>query len=675
MGNRGTPTARYLRDLARRLRRRATPQLPNPARPPHPPPVGIAAVAELLGGPGGRWHCFGLWRAPPPARRPAPASVTIVQPKLRRSAGSTPPRKEGCHTTRCTLSACMRGVTECRVSRRPPIPLVIKASCRVLRFIMEVPERAECENAEQLRRSGPLICGGAVGSSFSVDCGRLHRCFGRANQPDRAQSSRTAHVGTVCRADIVWALRPSGMKTRAGLCRLDNPAMRITIGIKIFGIAVGLLILMSVVALLSMRMTRTVDDQLVIIDHNYFPAYVALAQANIRSVEESAYVRRLLLATAEPSDNTAKVNDLRQRIANAGKASDEQIAAARQHINEQIADPLDFDDNIALARLDVRIEGLQEERQRYEAVLGKLLPAAEADNQVLATELLAELDDWRDDFDRKIDAARGEMRRLAGAAIVGTRAYQRHVVQIGLALLAIAALLGIIVAAAVTLGLVRPVRRLLAGTAAVEGGALDTVVPITSRDEIGRLTQSFNSMVGELRIKAQIRETFGKYVDPRIVAGLIDRPELTDPKGSRREMTILFCDMKGFTTFSEGMTPAALVAVLNRYMTVMSEPVRRHSGIIDKYIGDAIMAFWGPPFTGADEQARLACLAALDQVAGFAAFRAELPDLIGFKRGFPEIDIRIGIATGDVVVGRIGSEANRNFKDFGETVNLACVVA
>jgi adenylate cyclase len=428
---------------------------------------------------------------------------------------------------------------------------------------------------------------------------------------------------------------------------------------------------MAVVALLSMRMTRTVDDQLVILDHNYFPAYVALAQANISSVEESAYARRLLLATAERSDDTGKVDDLRQRIANTGKASDEQIAAARQHINEQIADPLDFDDNIALARLDVRIEGLQEERQRYEAVLGKLLAAAEADNNVLATELLAELDDWRDDFDRKIDAARSEMRRLAGAAIVGTRAYQRHVVQIGLALLAIAALLGIIVAAAVTLGLVRPVRRLLAGTAAVEGGALDTVVPITSRDEIGRLTQSFNSMVGELRIKAQIRETFGKYVDPRIVAGLIDRPELTDAKGSRREMTILFCDMKGFTTFSEGMTPAALVTVLNRYMTVMSEPVRHHSGIIDKYIGDAIMAFWGPPFTVADEQARLACLAALDQVAGFAAFRAELPDLIGIKRGFPEIDIRIGIATGDVVVGSIGSDQTRNYTVIGDTVNLA----
>src|SRR5215469_702282 len=453
--------------------------------------------------------------------------------------------------------------------------------------------------------------------------------------------------------------------------RTTGAVLRITIGVKIFGIAVGLLILMAVVALLSMRMTRTVDGQLVIIDHNYFPAYDALAQANIRSVEESAYARRLLLAVAAQPDIAARLNDLRERIAAAGKATDEQIDAARRHINEQIADPLDFDDNIALARLDVKIEGLQEERRRYEATLAKLLNAGIGGNTAQASELLGELDDRRDDFDRKIDAARSEMRRLAGAAIVGTRAYQTHVVEIGLALLGIAVLLGIIVAAAVTMGLVRPVRRLLAGTAAVERGALDTVIPITSRDEIGRLTQSFNSMVGELRAKAQIREMFGKYVDPRIVAGLLERPELTDARGSRREMTVLFCDMKGFTSFSEGMTPAALVTVLNRYMTVMSEPVRRHRGIIDKYLGDGIMAFWGPPFTGAEEQARLACCAALDQLEAIAAFRAELPDLTGLKRGFPEIDIRIGIATGDVVAGSIGSEQTRNYTVIGDTVNLA----
>ena len=263
------------------------------------------------------------------------------------------------------------------------------------------------------------------------------------------------------------------------------------------------------------------------------------------------------------------------------------------------------------------------------------------------------------------------MRLLASAAIVGTRAYQQRVIAIGVALLVIAAALGITVAAAVTIGLVRPVRRLLVGTAAVEGGALDTVIPVTSRDEIGRLTKSFNDMVGELRVKAKIRDTFGKYVDPRIVAGLIDRPELTDAKGSRREMTVFFCDMKGFTAFSEGMTPAALVNVLNRYMTVMSEPVRHHNGIIDKYIGDGIMAFWGPPFTAAEDHSGLACLAALDQLASVAGFRAELPEITGLRRGFPEVDIRIGVATGDVVVGNIGSEQTRNYTVIGDTVNLA----
>jgi len=447
--------------------------------------------------------------------------------------------------------------------------------------------------------------------------------------------------------------------------------MRFPIGLKIFGIAVGLLILMAAAALLNMRMTRTVDSQLTIIDQNYFPAYVALAQANIRSVEESAYVRRLLLAIAEPGDNAAKLDQLRQQVATTGKTSDERIADARRYINRQIADPLDFDDNIALARLDDKIEDLQEERRRYEGGLGKLLGAAEAGNKPVAGELLGELDDLRDDFDRKIDAARNEMRRLAGAAVIGTRAYQRRVVTIGVALLAIAALLGLTVAALVTLGLVRPVRRLLLGTAAVEHGALDTVVPVTSRDEIGSLTQSFNSMVGELRVKARIRDTFGKYVDPRIVAGLLDRPELTEAKGSRREMTILFCDMKGFTALSEGMTPAALVNVLNRYITVMSEPVRRNNGIIDKYIGDGIMAFWGPPFTGTDDHSGPACLAALDQLAGLAGFRAELPEITGLRRGFPEVDIRIGIATGDVVVGNIGSEQTRNYTVIGDTVNLA----
>ena len=137
-------------------------------------------------------------------------------------------------------------------------------------------------------------------------------------------------------------------------------------------------------------------------------------------------------------------------------------------------------------------------------------------------------------------------------------------------------------------------------------------------------------------------------------------------------MTILFCDMKGFTGFSEGMTPVGLVNVLNRYLTVISEPVSRNNGIIDKYIGDAVMAFWGPPFTGAEEQARLACLAALEQLAALADVpgRAARPDRRA-ARVSERRHSRVGIATGEVVVGSIGSEQTRSYTVIGDTVNFA----
>jgi adenylate cyclase len=235
----------------------------------------------------------------------------------------------------------------------------------------------------------------------------------------------------------------------------------------------------------------------------------------------------------------------------------------------------------------------------------------------------------------------------------------------------IAATLGLLATGVMTVSLVGPVRRLLAGTRAVEAGALDTVIPVTSRDEIGTLTTAFNEMVVQLRVKERIRETFGKYMDPRIVEGLIDRPAITGAGGERRVMTIFFCDMKGFTSISEGLTPTGLVNVINHYLTTMSGPIQRHNGIIDKYVGDAIMAFWGPPFSAAEEHARLACLAGIDQLARIQPFRDELPELMGIRRGLPDINLRIGIATGEVVVGTIGSDVMKSYTVMGDTVNFA----
>src|SRR5204863_1412993 len=103
----------------------------------------------------------------------------------------------------------------------------------------------------------------------------------------------------------------------------------------------------------------------------------------------------------------------------------------------------------------------------------------------------------------------------------------------------------------------------------------------------------------------------------------------------------------------------------------MSEPVRAHRGIIDKYIGDAIMAYWGPPFIEEADQARLACAAAVDMAERVPSLRTQIPELLGIRSMPAECDIRIGIATGEVLTGSIGSEFMMSFTVMGDAVNLA----
>ena len=154
--------------------------------------------------------------------------------------------------------------------------------------------------------------------------------------------------------------------------------------------------------------------------------------------------------------------------------------------------------------------------------------------------------------------------------------------------------------------------------------------------------------------------------------GLIDNPAMAGAEGQRRVMTVLFCDLKGFTSLSEGMTPQGLVKVMNRYLSIMSEPIRTNRGIIDKYIGDGIMAYWGPPFVDEADHARFACLAALEMIERIATLRREIPDLLGV-RGTPmeTCDLRIGVATGEALVGSIGSDVMMSYTVMGDVVNLA----
>jgi len=181
---------------------------------------------------------------------------------------------------------------------------------------------------------------------------------------------------------------------------------------------------------------------------------------------------------------------------------------------------------------------------------------------------------------------------------------------------------------------------------------------------------AFNSMVEELRSKERIKDTFGKFVDPRIVSNLISSDTLTD-QAERRVVTIFFSDIKGFTSISEQLTAAAMVNLLNHYFDAVTRCIRDANGIVDKYIGDAVMAFWSPPFSPGDSHAAAACLAALAQQRAIAEVRAELANITGLRRNTPELSVRMGIATGEAVIGTIGSPVSKSYTVIGDTVNLA----
>jgi adenylate cyclase len=354
-----------------------------------------------------------------------------------------------------------------------------------------------------------------------------------------------------------------------------------------------------------------------------------------------------------------------------GPEIEQHTRTARKLIISIIEDPRTPSDNAALARIETRIDVTTQDlsgRMNDESL--QLLAALDGRDLNAARLGVNRVDALRDEFIQRIDAIRADMLAQVFASAGTVIADQKTTIIVSGVVTALAAVIGLIFAMLVSGGITRPVRLLLEGTRHVEAGHLDRAITITTQDEIGQLSLAFNRMIEQLRHNENIRQTFGKFIDPQIVKGLIDQPALA-AEGKRRIMTVMFCDMKGFSALSEGMTPQGLVKVTNRYLSTMSEPIRNHQGIIDKYIGDAIMAYWGPPFIDEADQARLACLAALDMVASVGTLRKELPELLGMRNIPMDLDIRIGIATGEALVGSIGSEFMMSYTVMGDTVNLA----
>ncbi|MBN2324957.1 MAG: adenylate/guanylate cyclase domain-containing protein [Spirochaetes bacterium] len=242
--------------------------------------------------------------------------------------------------------------------------------------------------------------------------------------------------------------------------------------------------------------------------------------------------------------------------------------------------------------------------------------------------------------------------------------YRRSILLVAGIVSVIAFVLSVTVYLLVTENMViKAIKKFSKGVIEIARGNFSFHVNITRNDEIGDLATTFNSMADGLKERDLVKDLFGKYVQKEVA----ERALKSEIKlgGEKQEGTVLFSDIRSFTTISEGLDPETLVSMLNRYFTVMVDNIILCKGVLDKYIGDALMVHFGI-LGDADSSADNAVRAAIGMMESLHEFNSGQESL-----GRPEISIGVGIHTGDLVAGNIGSPNRMEYTVIGDTVNLA----
>ncbi|MEX2527128.1 MAG: adenylate/guanylate cyclase domain-containing protein [Gemmatimonadota bacterium] len=228
---------------------------------------------------------------------------------------------------------------------------------------------------------------------------------------------------------------------------------------------------------------------------------------------------------------------------------------------------------------------------------------------------------------------------------------------------ALALLLALLLGLALSQGLAGPVRTLVRATERVGKGEYDFRVEVPSKDEMGDLAIAFNQMLAGLELKEKYRGVLEKAVS-RDVADEMLKGEIR-LGGETRRVTTLFADLRGFTALTEGLESQVVIGMLNEWFDRAAEAVEREGGVVDKFLGDGLMAIFGAPIPHEDHTSR-GIRAAIGIRDGTAELNRERA-----ARGEPPLEVGIGLSTGDVAAGNSGSRNRMNYTVLGETVNLA----
>jgi adenylate cyclase len=442
---------------------------------------------------------------------------------------------------------------------------------------------------------------------------------------------------------------------------------RQTIAAKIFGLAIILLLLtIALAGFLLLEVTHTKQD-LQVMAHFDVPLTESMARLDQFGLRRRMAFERWFGALNAAEPNQEIVAEATENYALFTRKLTDEFAAARRIIGGY---PKNAAGRETLAEVKTLLDQIEPAYQVISARQREVIDMQLAGQHEKANRQVDLLNDLQRTVQNQRESVSLKMAGWSAAAAQEAEQRERRVLWLTIAATVSTVLLGLAVAALITSRLTGPVRSLASAMRDVQEGNLNVQLPVSSTDEVGRLTDSFNFFVEQLRSKEQMKQTFGKYIDPRILERVLAQPGAEVVAGGRHQMTVLFADLVGFTSLSERLTPSLMVTLLNRHFGLQALAVQEHHGVVDKFVGDSVMAFWGPPFVKPEEHAVLACHAAQAQLAALDTLRRELPEITGLRRDTPAIELRIGICTGEVVVGNIGSENTRSYTVIGDTVNL-----
>ena len=438
---------------------------------------------------------------------------------------------------------------------------------------------------------------------------------------------------------------------------------------KIMTGVIALLLLFATALAITLYMVKDSDDEVTGILEYHIPILTQLNSLDVITYEIELIAHRLM-NEAKPSQKRieeihARNKKCRQEITSIFEETKRLSEAGSKDARNDLADRLE------MARMVGEIDSLKSEVDRFSEAATLPVVLMTQGKSAEAQKAIGNLQNY-EYLDPIITSVRKKSNQLALDSLRETRANIFSIIWTNAVLFLSASLLGLFVFLLITGRLQTAFRRLTSAFHETADGKYSDPLPITSGDEIGELTSSFNTMVDQLKSKEKLREAFGQFLDPRIVANVVNPAtgELRQT-AERRTVTIFFSDIAGFSGIGEQLTADTVVRLLNRYFTAATEVIRRNHGIVDKFIGDAVMAFWASPFSEGETHARDACLACLEMRSAFAAIANDISNITGLRRNLPKFHVRVALATGEALIGTVGSNTTKSFTVIGDTVNIA----